>query len=52
MFTQRGVNALMHASHSGSVDILEALIKHPEVDLNERSDVCSLLEVMSLFDGH
>ena len=49
MIAQRGVNALMYASHSGSVDILEELVKHPEVGVNERSDVCSLLEALSLF---
>ena len=46
---QRGLNALMYASHSGIVDMLEALVKHPEVDINERSYVCSLLEVLYLF---
>lgn len=52
MFTQRGLSALMYASYSGNVDILEVLVKHPEVDINERSNVRSLLEVLSLFDLH
>ena len=31
---QSGVNALMYASEVGNVDIVQKLLKHPEVDID------------------
>ena len=41
-FSQKGINALMYASHGGNLDIIQALLNHPDVDINEISDVCLL----------
>ena len=38
----------MYASHSGYVGIVEVLLKHPEVDVNEKSDVCSIPKLLFL----
>ena len=42
-FSQKGINALMYASHGGNLDIIQALLNHPDVDINEISDVCKVL---------
>ena len=30
----------MYASHGGNLNIIRALLNHPDVDINEKSDVC------------
>ena len=32
---------MMYASHGGNLNIIQALLNHPDVDINERSDVRS-----------
>ena len=39
IFSQKGINALMYASHGGNLNIIRALLNHSDVDINERSDV-------------
>ena len=39
VFPQKGINALHYASHGGNVDIVQALLNHPDVDINEITTV-------------
>ena len=39
MYSQKGTSVLLYASINGHADILEALLKHPKVDVN-KDNVC------------
>ena len=49
--SQAGINAFMYAASTGKVEIAQTLLKHPDVDINERSDVCSwyILKIIEIF---